>query len=127
MLGPEHIGEMDIYLPRLIAEEHALTRTEKDGCVYDNEWPLAIQPKWTNRRIVAQQGMFTIHGRDPRPLTELIASKGKKVGDHIAKINLTGFKKKLVYSELAMLGIRRSAIFPDLDNFVKELRGQGWQ
>jgi len=127
MLGPERQDEMSIFLPRFIAGLRPLKKADKDGYVYDNRRPLAIYPKWANHRIAAQQGMFTIHGRDPQSLPKQIKAVGKDPRDHIARVNLKGFKKDKVYSELAMLGIRRSAIYPDMDNFVQELKdSHGW-
>src|SRR5688572_9062875 len=40
----------------------------EDGKPYSNKFPVAIYPTHTNHRLVAQQGMFTVHGADPRPL-----------------------------------------------------------
>ncbi len=127
IMGPERHDEMSIFLPREIGGSRPQKVLDKDGYMYDNARPLAIYPKWNNGRIAAQQGMFTVHGRIGDPLPEQIAAVGKNPSEHITRISLTGFDPEKVYSELAMLGVRRSAIYPDMDNFVQELKStQGW-
>lgn len=127
VLDPDRQKETEIWLPPVVDRKNPVTRQDEEGYVYDNRWPLAIYPKWTNERITAQQGMFTVHGRDPAPLVDLVTAAGKDPRDHIARIDLRGFRRRRVYSELAMLGIRRSSVFPDMDNFVTELKQQdGW-
>jgi len=122
LFGPEHYDECAIYLPRQIARERPMTVQDSDGYVYDNRWPLAIYPTWGNTRIHAQQGMFTIHGRNKAPLNEIIAELDQDAGDLIARIDLVGFERATIFSELGLLGVRRSAVYPDIDNFVREIK-----
>lgn len=125
LVGPEDMEEIRIWLPPEIRKPKAQTVSDGEGYLYDNDWPIAITPRWANARLVAQQGMFTVHGRQPEDLRELIEQKGKKAGDHIARVELHGLRRKQAVEELGMLGIRRSAIYPDLANFVTELRETG--
>lgn len=122
IMGPDGYKETRIWLPQAITQRSGKVITDSDGYVYDNQWPLAIYPKCSNNRITTQQGMFTVHGRDTLPLDELISSKGEHARDYIAKIELRGITKQKIYTELATLGIRRSAIYPDIDNFVREIK-----
>jgi hypothetical protein len=39
---------------------------------FPNELPVAIRPTWSNARIRAQAGGFTVHGRNEAPLDDLI-------------------------------------------------------
>lgn len=101
---------------------------EKEKWEYNNEYPLAIYPRKNNRRIAAQQGMFTVHGRDRRPLDAIVESTGGDVGGVFARLDLVDFDYKAVYKELRTFGIRRSAIFPDMDNYVLDLKQEfGWK
>ena len=122
VLAPENIRQTYAWLPKQIAKNTRTIEQDDDGYVYDNQWPLAIYPKKTNKRITAQQGSFTVHGRDPKPLDELITLASGDPSSIIAKIELKGFDRHAVVHHLGLLGIRRSAIYPDVDNFVTQLK-----
>ncbi|MHC4113366.1 MAG: FRG domain-containing protein [Planctomycetota bacterium] len=122
VIAPETITYTTIWLPHKISKGKVLKKMDEDGYIYNNQWPLAIYPKRANQRLHSQQGAFTIHGQKRQSITSLLKQKKVKVGDHVARIDLTGFDKVKVFSELSMLGVRRSAIYPDIDNFVKQLQ-----
>ncbi|MCR9245205.1 MAG: FRG domain-containing protein [bacterium] len=127
ILTPEHVRQLDAWLPRPIRLPHHVTQADEEGYVYDNRWPLAIYPRRANRRLIAQQGYFTVHGRDPRPLDELVDQCGADPASLLAKIELVGFDPQQALHELDLLGIRRSAVYPDIDNFVQQLQAlYGW-
>lgn len=114
-------NSLRIWLPTEIAKREAISITE-DETTYDNQWPIAIYPKTSNARIAAQQGSFTVHGRRSDSLDQLISDAGSEPGDVLAKILLTGFSNSQVVQELGLLGIRRSSIYPDVINFVRQLK-----
>jgi hypothetical protein len=124
ILCPENIRETKAWLPKQIkkSETNPIVLQDEDGYIYDNSWPLAIYAKKSNKRITAQRGTFTVHGRNSESLEDLILKKGGNPSSLIAKIELTRFKISDVHNHLKLLGIRRSSIFPDLDNFVQELK-----
>lgn len=68
----------------------------------------------TTRRIQAQLGVFTIHHADKIPL--------EKAGDgsHIWRYIVEPGNKQSIREELALLGITRRTVFPELDNVAKE-------
>lgn len=68
-------------------------------------------------RMAVQQGSFTIHG-DPTPLEDHADAK-----DFLVKLIVPAAAKKDLAEELRLIGIRRSALFPDLVNLAKELAG----
>src|SRR5262249_32721017 len=39
---------------------------------FPNKLPIAMRPTWSNPRILAQAGGFTVHGRDEAPLDSLV-------------------------------------------------------
>ncbi len=122
IVAPENSRKTSSWLPKEIARNRYIIRQDTDGFSYDNRWPLAIYPKKTNQRINAQQGTFTVHGRKSGSIDTLISKAGGDPDDVIAKIELTGFDKDEVMRNLGLLGIRRSAIYPDIDNFVLQLQ-----
>jgi len=131
-ISPENNPPTDNWLALRIVEKEALivekpkeakADDEDDSeWVYNNDYPLAIYPRRNNRRIAAQQGMFTVHGRDRRPLDAIVESIGGDVSSVFARLDLVDFDCKEVYKELRTFGIRRSAIFPDMDNYVLDLK-----
>lgn len=118
--------EMNSWLPKQIAKRDYIISTEVDHLdevyVYDNRWPVAIFPKKSNQRIVAQQGAFTIHGRKPESLALLVAEKLGEIPTFFAKILLKDFDKEDAIRDLKMLGVKRSSVYPDIENFVKQLQ-----
>lgn len=80
--------------------------------------PLAIYPPRANRRIVAQQGVFTVHGTDMRSLDELAKGNPQiKLG----RILLDRSRIPHMYEELEMLGVSALTLFPDLDNVARHV------
>lgn len=70
--------------------------------------PLAAIASRNNSRMQAQLGVFTISHRDPTPIEE--------IGDrqHIWKYIIPKARKKIIKNELAILGINRFQLFPEL-------------
>ena len=122
ILAPENNKEVDAWLPRSISKASHTVLQDSDGFTYDNDRPLAIYPKRSNMRIGAQQGMFTVHGRDKEPLDTIASKLGGNINEIIARIDLINFDRATISSDLRSLGIRRSSIYPDIDNFVLDLK-----
>lgn len=92
----------DAYLPRGL---------QSDGG--QHELPIATLPPRANPRIVAQQGMFTVHGTARDGIDELAASNpGIKLG----VIHLDRSRAAQLIAELRVAGINRLSQFPDLDS-----------
>ncbi len=118
--------ELGIWLPSEIKKpSHSILQAE--SFTYDNRYPLAIYPRKSNRRIVAQQGTFTVHGRDRSSLQDYIAKNVNNADTVIARISFSLTNIDEARRDLEMLGVRRSSIYPDIDNYVKQLRSvYGW-
>lgn len=119
---PEELG---IWLPGAVARSRPMVK-KSEGYTYDNRLPLAIYPKQSNARIVAQQGYFTVHGRNKLPLEDYLAAQAKR--PVLGRIVLSGMDMGQARDDLSRLGVHRASIYPDIDNFVKGLKEQyGWQ
>jgi hypothetical protein len=70
--------------------------------------PVAALASRNNARMQAQLGVFTISHRDTTPIEEI----GDK--QHIWKYKIPKSKKKQIKSELALLGITKFQVFPEL-------------
>jgi hypothetical protein len=83
-----------------------------------NARPIAIMPARANSRIVAQQGMFTLHGHETTALDDYAsAGSGVKVG----RVLLDGLKVAHLWAELGVLGVHRLTLFPDLDTVARHV------
>jgi hypothetical protein len=83
------------------------------------ELPVAIRPRHTTDRIIAQKGQFTIHGHNKKGINEMIKTKLFDV--EIKLIEIAGSSKERIFKELFMAGITHSVLFPDLDGLSKEI------
>jgi hypothetical protein len=81
--------------------------------------PLAIEPPLTNRRILFQQGCFTVHGYEPKPIDSYL-SPGADT--HIAKITISGKKRrKDLLQVLNLVGLHEDYMFQDLESLSRRL------
>jgi hypothetical protein len=82
---------------------------DTEGLAKPNKPPVAALAPRYFPRIAAQSGVFTIHHREPEPLNHVHG--GAYVGQIVIP---TGAKKQLI-ADLAVLGIRKLTLFPELD------------
>lgn len=79
---------------------------------------IAIEPDEVDLRMLVQQSAFTIHG-------SMIEDESTAFPDvSLIKYVIPGDKKKTFAIALACAGVRRSTVFPDLDNLAVELRDE---
>ena len=80
-----------------------------------NEYPVAIHPTSVHSRMNAQKSCFTVQGKDNSGLSELLSDR--ELRKYVIPIeHVESFR-----SDLQMLGITYTTVFPDLDNLAKEL------
>jgi len=92
---------------------------EFEGKTYTNALPLAIMPKRREPRILAQQGMFTVHGASRDALESVVASdrRGRIACIRLEKPASPGWR-----DDLRTLGVFRAALFPEPDSIALDLR-----
>jgi hypothetical protein len=96
----------DVYLPDAINQRH-----EK------NRYPVAILAPYTNERISAQQGTFTIHGHENVPLDQLASTpEGRNI--KLAAIVIDRSNVANLYRELEYLGVSQASLFPGLESLA---------
>lgn len=81
---------------------------------------IAVVGQETNPRISAQQGVFTIHG-NATPLEAQFRYR-----HFLNKFVIPNRYRETFRQELFLLGVRRSILFPDIDNLARELKN-GWK
>lgn len=95
----------------------------KPGAALDtmNAHPVAVYGFHNSARIVAQRGVFTISGKDTRPMEEIYTECGYSE-DCLLKVRLPADKKEELPSSLFRIGFTHSVIFPDLEGLAKETK-----
>lgn len=78
--------------------------------------PLAIEPPYTNSRVLAQKGCFTIHGTKNEPIDSYFV-KGKG----ITKLVLDKEFIKQMRLELKVFGVDVDSIYQDLNSLSKRI------
>lgn len=121
IISPENNPAVDLWLPKVIQEGSRSTQADGEF-LYNNNHPLAIYPRKTNQRIIAQQGAFTIHGRNRIPLEEFVLEHARKPNDRLARVLLVDVEPSKWLHELGLLGIRKQHVYPDIDTFAKCLK-----
>ncbi len=120
---PEYSTKMHIWLPsRMEASAKEVSTSDLGTATYDNELPIAIYPRQDNERIQSQKGFFTVHGRKRLPIDKVIKKNHPDPQRVLARIDFQRCNKKVAIKQLELLGTRRSSIYPDIDNFIKELK-----
>ena len=76
---------------------------------------LAVLTAQSDLRHMMQQSAFTIHGSDT-PMDELQGAE-----DFLVRIRIPATSKKSFRQVLALYGVSRASLFPDLENLAKEL------
>ena len=74
-------------------------------------WPIALYGTHNSVRIAAQQGTFTVSGKDATPLEETPAVAQH---DGVLKKIVVNATHKEVMSSLRTLGVTRASVYPDL-------------
>lgn len=81
------------------------------------ELPVAIIPTDIHPRMTTQRSCFTVHGYDPKPLSDIIEPP------IIQKYQIHSDGVEDIRSDFRKMGITRSVLFPDLDGLARELSG----
>lgn len=93
----------------------------EDSPVPENEYPIAILPHRSNSRLIAQNGVFTIHGWSRIPLNKLVERPDGRVPPPLVAILLDRANIPWIWSELQTSGVSRLALFPELDSVAHDI------
>lgn len=102
------------------------TKSPYDTPVPIPEAPVAIEPPMSNRRILAQQGCFTMHGSSSKPVTSYFCSPDVK-DPHLVLFTINGEEKRnRLLSALYNLGFREELIYQDLASLSRRIVREEW-
>jgi hypothetical protein len=114
------------YLPDYVARRRRPVRFKYEGKHYRNARPIAIYPARRTARVIAQQGVFTVHGVDHAPL-DTPSGKGRRgVALQLARILIDRSRLACIMQDLEHVGVNRYSLFPDLDSLSKHLEWTYW-
>lgn len=111
-LNEVSIGYDGIVVPGGEKSEPYLPAELKKQPTSNNEFPLAIHPVRANARIIAQQGMFTVHGHDRRSIEQLAAAFPDV---RLARISIDRSRVAQISADLRLSGVHQFSVFADLD------------
>src|SRR5258708_39349444 len=80
------------------------------------ELPVAVYPTYVHARLRAQRSCFTIQGKRKQGLDSLLP------GSVLKRYTIDPARRESMRSELRLLGITHSVVFPDLDGLARELK-----
>jgi hypothetical protein len=107
------LGEDAILVPGGPRSAEYLPVELQSRMTVNNAMPIAIMPPRASPRIVAQHGMFTVHGHETTPLEELARVHPEiKLG----RVRLDLSRVARLLSELRVSGVHRLSVVPDLDS-----------
>jgi len=86
-------------------------------------YPVAIRPNRDTPRIIAQKGVFTLHGKDRTGLNLIVPliEKDDYYPIKIDKIIICGKSKLKILKQLYLAGINNSVVFPEIEGIAKEI------
>jgi hypothetical protein len=107
------------WLPRHCRRDCAPQQFASESGWRDNTKPLAVFPKRYNPRIVAQRGVFTIHGTEAVAIDDLMREAGS---DRIARFCFSHELNAQLQRDLFVFGINKSALFPEPESVAADLK-----
>lgn len=109
--GPPDIGQLvGSYLP------NSLRPTESYASGMKPPNPIAIEPTFTNARLIAQSGCFTVHGTEDLAIDEI-----PDLGNGMYRLDIDPKATPQLRDNLEQLGYRPDVIYPDLDHLARRI------
>jgi hypothetical protein len=109
--GPPDIAQLvGSYLP------NSLRPTESYASGMKPPNPIAIEPTFTNARLIAQSGCFTVHGTEGLAIDEI-----PDLGNSMYRLDIDPKATPQLRDNLEQLGYRPDVIYPDLDHLARRI------
>jgi hypothetical protein len=122
ILFPYPDTELKYWLPDYCGSRASVHTFPEGARFKDNTKPLAIYPKRYNPRIVAQRGVFTVHGMEQTPINKLPLMDGSQSETRIAKIVFKASARGKLWDELWALGFSKAVIYPEPQSLADDLK-----
>jgi hypothetical protein len=83
--------------------------------------PFAFPAIYQDNRMISQRSCFTIHGRDLRPMQQILSDNNVPEAECLYEYEIDFQNIDLFLCDLSILGISAGSVFPDLDHLAKDL------
>ena len=117
-LNLESIGLDKIVVPVGPRSEPYLTDQLEKERSEGNAKPIAIMPARGNPRIVAQHGMFTLHGHEPVSIDALAL---RYANIKLGRVRIDKSHVAHIAADLRLCGMHKLTTFPELDSVVEHV------
>lgn len=109
------------WLPHACGRGKPALPFDEDPDFKDNSKPVAIFPTRHNPRLVAQRGVFTVHGTEETPIDEVFVNALSDGAPRIAKFLIDPHVCPKLLRDLTALGIDQTALFPEPASLAVDL------
>jgi hypothetical protein len=90
-----------------------------DSDPFDYERTLIVKPQLNNERIIAQQGMFTIHKFSKKDKRWVPLESNKQYKDLVARVEIPAKTHLRLLKRLDVLGINQESMYPGMEGTCK--------
>jgi hypothetical protein len=115
---------LEYWLPARCGRGKEVKAIEPQSDFRDNSKPVAIFPTRYNPRLVAQRGVFTVHGIDEIPIDSVFASASIDGTPSIARLLIDPTQCERLLRDLSAIGVNRTGLFPEPSSVASDLMRQ---
>lgn len=122
-----HSEIIDLWSPRVMQDGHNRTVKFMNNPFFapgeqtiTNDKPIAIFPPRATERITAQRGVFTLHGKDKRPISEIFEQDTEVSEMNIVRIEIKNPAAHL--ATLMAMGLDDFNVFPELSHLAVSIK-----
>jgi hypothetical protein len=111
----------DSYVYRLVINESSLFSKNTNRSPFDVKITRILKPIFSNQRIIAQNGYFTVHAYSEKNQKFISLENNNRFINKITEFIIPQLKKKEIIDQLDTLGINYSSVFPDIEGISKHI------
>ena len=78
--------------------------------------PIAVEPPFSNPRLLAQQGCYTVHGADRAAIDDIAG-----MGSQLCRVRIAAEATPALRTELEQLGFRAEWLYQDIDRLSRRI------
>lgn len=92
---------------------------------FDYERTLILKPNLSNERIIAQQGMFTVHKYSAKVKKWVSLERNSQFKDRVARLEIPAKVQNGLLRRLDILGVNQESIFPGIEGTCRYVSWKG--
>lgn len=118
---------LKVYLLPHYSEDFEVNKPRRTLTTIKAKFPYAIRSSHVDGRLVAQKGVFTVHGSEQIGLEDLKVKNSFYSNLKLESVIIPADKKKPIFFALRDMGISYASLFPDLDGLCNEIKLNFWK